>query len=83
MVAWRLDGEGRVLIVESDTRIQLRIGVHAVSRLAALVRDALAVERPRKKTRPSRAAREARLTEKKRHSDRKRERRGGRWRGED
>jgi ribosome-associated protein len=78
-LAKRLDAEGRVRVVASDTRSQLRNRELAEERLAAIVREALVVERPRKKTRPSRAAREARLGEKKRRGDKKRERRGGRW----
>jgi ribosome-associated protein len=77
-LASRLDSEGRLRIVASDTRSQLRNRELAEQRLTDLVRQALVVEKRRRKTRPSRAAREARLQTKKQRGQRKRERQG-RW----
>jgi ribosome-associated protein len=79
-LAARLDGEGNVRVVASDSRSQLQNRERADGRLAALVRDALVVRKPRRATKPSRAAKEARLREKKKRSGRKQERRRG---GED
>lgn len=78
-LASRLDGEGALRVVASDTRSQAQNRALAEERLAALVRKALVVPRKRKRTKPSRAAKRARLDAKKRHSDKKRERRSGRW----
>jgi len=76
-LAARLDGEGNVRVVASDSRSQLQNRERADARLAALVRDALIVRKPRRATKPSRAAKEARLREKKKRSGRKQERRRG------
>jgi ribosome-associated protein len=76
-LASRLDSEGNVRVVASDTRSQSQNRELAMGRLAALVRKALAVPRERKATKPSRASKERRLDEKKRAGQRKRERRGG------
>jgi ribosome-associated protein len=73
----RLDAEGFVRVVSSETRSQTQNRVLAETRLADLVRRALVVRKRRKKTRPSVAAREERLREKKRKSKRKDERRKG------
>jgi ribosome-associated protein len=73
-LASRINDEGAVRVVASDTRSQLRNREAAERRLAALVRNALVVPKKRKATRPPRAANEARLTEKKKHSEKKRER---------
>lgn len=78
-LASRLDSDGTLRIVASDTRSQTQNRALAEERLAALVRKALVVPRKRKATKPSRAAKRARLDAKKRHSDKKRERRSGRW----
>ena len=74
-LAARLDAEGNVRVVASDSRSQHQNRERAEARLAALVRDALVVRKPRRPTKPSRAAKEARLAEKKRHSGKKRDRR--------
>jgi ribosome-associated protein len=79
-LAARLDAEGNVRVVASDSRSQLQNRERADARLAALVRDALVVRKPRRPTKPSRAAKEARLREKKKRSGKKQERRRG---GED
>jgi len=78
-LAARLDAEGRVRVVASDTRSQKQNRDLAEARLAELVRRALLVPRKRKATRPSRAARERRLDEKRRESKKKQERRGKNW----
>jgi ribosome-associated protein len=74
-LAARLDADGKVRVVASDRRSQQQNRVAAEERLADLVRRALVVPKPRKKTKPSRAAKEKRLAEKRHHSERKRRRR--------
>jgi ribosome-associated protein len=74
-LAPRLDAEGRVRVVVSDTRSQRQNRLLAEERLTVLVRRALAVVKPRKKTRPTKSSVERRLTEKKQRSRRKQERR--------
>jgi ribosome-associated protein len=71
----RLSAAGAIRVVASDTRSQARNRALAETRLAALVRRALIVKKPRKKTRPTRGAVERRLAEKKLHSKRKDDRR--------
>jgi ribosome-associated protein len=71
----RLDGEGRLRVVASESRSQLRNREAATERLRELVAFALAVPKPRKRTRPSRAAKAARLEAKRRRSALKRDRR--------
>jgi ribosome-associated protein len=73
-LASRLNDEGAIRTVASDTRSQLRNREAAERRLAETVAKALVVPKKRKATRRPRAANEARLTEKKKHSDKKRER---------
>lgn len=73
-LASRLNDEGAIRTVSSNTRSQLRNREAAERRLAELVAKALVVQKRRKPTRRPRAANEARLTEKKKHSDKKRER---------
>ena len=73
----RLDGEGTLRLVASDSRSQLQNRRAAEERLVSLVKAALVPRKKRKATKPSRAAKEKRLDEKKRHSERKRNRRGG------
>jgi ribosome-associated protein len=74
-LATRLDGEGRLRIVASESRSQLRNREAATERLREVVAAALAVPKPRKRTRPSRAAKAARLDAKRRRAATKRERR--------
>ena len=76
-LASRLDGEGNVRVVSSETRSQHRNREAAEERLAELIRKALVVQKRRKKTKPSRAAKEARLADKKKKSEKKA---GRRWR---
>jgi len=71
----RLDGEGRLRVVASDSRSQLRNREAATERLRELVASALEVRKPRRRTKPSRAAKAARLEAKRRRSALKRDRR--------
>ena len=61
-------------VVVDDTRSQARNRDIALSRLEALLRDGLAVAKPRKLTRPSPRARRRRLEDKRRRSQTKRDR---------
>ena len=74
-LATRIDGEGRLRIVASESRSQLRNREAATERLRELVASALAVRKPRKRTRPTRAAKAARLEAKRRRAATKRHRR--------
>jgi ribosome-associated protein len=74
-LAPRLDGEGRLRVVASQSRSQLRNREAATERLREIVAAALVVPKPRKRTRPSRAAKAARLEAKRRRASTKRERR--------
>jgi len=71
----RLDSEGRLRVVASESRSQLRNREAATERLRDLVASALAVRKPRRRTKPSRAAKAARLEAKRRRSALKRDRR--------
>lgn len=73
-LASRLDSRGVLRVVAAARRSQLQNREAAVERLQAIVRDALRVPKPRKKTKPSRAVIEKRLEQKRRRSQRKRER---------
>lgn len=70
----RLDGAGRLRLVSSGSRSQLRNREEVTERLVALVAEALKVPKRRKATRPSRAAKAARLEAKRRRGATKRER---------
>lgn len=74
-LASRLSTHGVLRVVASDTRSQRQNHELAAARLAALVRKALVVKKPRKRTRPHVGAVEQRLAEKKMRSSRKRDRR--------
>ena len=78
-LASRLDGDGNLRVVASDTRSQTQNRLLAEKRLAELVRRALVVPKMRKKTKPSRASKENRLAEKKQASRKKQERRSKEW----
>ena len=80
-LATRLDGEGRLRLVSSSSRSQLRNREDVVERLRQLLAEALVVPKVRKRTKPSRAAKAARLESKRRRAATKRDRR--RPRGED
>jgi ribosome-associated protein len=72
----RLDSQGRLRVVASDERSQLRNRELAERRLVALLRWALQPPPPkRRRTRPTRAATEQRLESKRRTGQRKRLRR--------
>lgn len=74
-LASRLDAAGRLRLVSSGSRSQLRNREDVTARLAAIVAEALVVPKRRKATKPSRAAKAARLEAKRRRSATKRERR--------
>jgi ribosome-associated protein len=74
-LAGRLDGAGRLRLVSSASRSQLRNREDATERLRDLVAQALVVPKPRKRTKPSRAAKAARVEAKRRRSAVKRDRR--------
>ena len=74
-LASRLDARGRLRLVSSGSRSQLRNREEVTARLARLVAEALVVPKRRKATKPGRAAKAARLEAKRRRSERKRERR--------
>jgi ribosome-associated protein len=78
-LAARLDGEGNIRVVASDTRSQRQNRDLAEQRLADLVRRALVVPKKRRATKPTRSSKERRLEEKRQASKRKQERRGGSW----
>lgn len=71
----RLDSAGRLRVVSSGTRSQLRNREDATERLRALVATALAVRKKRTPTKPGRAAKAARLEAKRRRAATKRDRR--------
>jgi ribosome-associated protein len=71
----RLDAEGRLRVVASEHRSQLRNREAAEARLVELVAAALRVPKKRRPTRPTKASKEKRLEAKRRESAKKRERR--------
>ncbi|HET7427576.1 MAG TPA: alternative ribosome rescue aminoacyl-tRNA hydrolase ArfB [Gemmatimonadales bacterium] len=74
-LASRLDGTGRLRLVSSGSRSQLRNREDVTERLRELLAAALVVPKARKRTRPTRAAKTARLEGKRRRSATKRDRR--------
>lgn len=78
-LAARLDADGNVRVVASDTRSQRQNRDLAEQRLAQLVRRALVVPKKRRATKPTRASQERRLEEKRRESKKKNERRSSSW----
>ena len=68
-LAARLDGEGNLQVVASETRSQLENRERARGRLRALLQAALRPPKPRKPTRPKRAAKEERLADKRRRAE--------------
>jgi ribosome-associated protein len=74
-LASRLDGTGRLRLVSSASRSQLRNREDATERLRTIVAEGLLVPKPRKRTKPSRAAKAARLESKRRRAATKRDRR--------
>jgi ribosome-associated protein len=80
-LARRIDGEGRLHVVSSESRLQARNLEAALGRMERLIQRALARPQQRKPTRPTRGSRERRLAEKRQQSEKKRLR--GRESGED
>lgn len=74
-LASRLDGDGRLRLVASDTRSQAQNRTLAEQRLVALVARALVVPKVRRATKPSRAQRAERLADKRRQGEKKAARR--------
>ena len=74
-LAHRLDSTGRLRLVSSGSRSQLRNREDATERLRSVVAAALVVRKKRKPTKPSRAAKAARLEAKRRRSSTKQHRR--------
>lgn len=74
-LATRLDTAGRLRLVSSGTRSQLRNREEVTARLREIVAQALHIPKRRKPTRPSKAAKAARLEGKRHRSTIKRERR--------
>ena len=75
MLATRIDGEGNLRVVASDTRSQRQNRSLAEERLVEVVRRSLVVPKVRRRTKPTRSSVENRLTEKKRQAGKKRDRR--------
>lgn len=73
-LAARLDGAGRLRLVSSTSRSQLRNREDVTERLRDVVAQALAVPKPRKRTKPTRAAKAARVESKRRRAAVKRDR---------
>ena len=76
-LATRTSKKGVLRVVSQKHRTQAANREEAVERFIVLLRGALKVTPPRRRTRVSRAARERRLAEKKRRGRRKRERSKG------
>ncbi|MGH7500028.1 MAG: alternative ribosome rescue aminoacyl-tRNA hydrolase ArfB [Gemmatimonadales bacterium] len=74
-LATRLDTTGRLRLVSSGSRSQLRNREAVTERFRELVAEALYVPKRRRATRPTRAAKAERLESKRRRSSIKRERR--------
>jgi ribosome-associated protein len=74
----RLDSSGRLRLVSSGSRSQLRNREDVTERLQEVVAAALALRKKRKPTKPSRAAKAARLEAKRRRSATKQHRRAPR-----
>ena len=73
-LAARLDQEGWIRVVASDTRSQTRNKDAAIERLGALVERALVVPKPRKRTRVPKAAKQRRLEAKRQRGQLKKSR---------
>lgn len=68
-LANRINGEGVLLLAASEHRSQHQNKEEVTSRFVELVRQALVVQKARRKTRPTRASREARLKAKRHRSE--------------
>jgi ribosome-associated protein len=73
-LASRVDTDGGIRVTASESRSQRRNRDLAESRLAELVRHALVIPKPRRKTKRPRGAEEARLRSKRQRADQKRTR---------
>jgi ribosome-associated protein len=71
LAATRMDAVGRIRIVSQATRNQPQNLEDARQKLAALIREALAVPKKRRPTAPTRGSRERRLEHKQIHSQKK------------
>jgi len=71
-LAGRIDAEGVLRLSASEYRSQHQNKEAVTERFVLLLREALRIPKPRKKTRPTRASREARLHAKRRRSETKR-----------
>jgi ribosome-associated protein len=74
-LATRLDNSGRLRLVSSTSRSQLRNREDVTERLREVVARALEIPRPRRRTKPTRSSKLARMEAKRRRSAVKRERR--------
>ena len=74
-LATRLDNSGRLRLVSSTSRSQLRNREDVTERLREVVARALEVPRPRRRTKPTHSSKLARVEAKRRRSAVKRERR--------
>lgn len=74
-LAARLDAAGRLRVVASESRSQLRNRESALARLTELVTRGLQVPKKRKRTKPSATAKAARLAAKRRRGELKESRR--------
>jgi ribosome-associated protein len=72
----RLTGDGTLIVTSTATRDQLKNRDDATSKLALIVRAALARPKPRKPTKVSRGAKRRRVADKRHHADIKRNRSG-------
>jgi ribosome-associated protein len=70
----RITADGVVIIKAQKFRVQERNKREAVERLADLIRSALVVAKPRKKTRPSKRAKQKRIDSKRKQGHLKRSR---------
>jgi len=74
-LATRINRDGVLHVSSQKARSQLANRDHALDRLEELLRDALAEEKPRRKTRVPKAAKRKRVDEKKKLGEKKRLRR--------
>jgi ribosome-associated protein len=72
----RLTSDGTLIVTSTATRDQIKNRDDATSKLALIVRTALARPKPRKATKPSRAAKRRRVADKRHHAEIKRSRTG-------
>ncbi|MBW3629026.1 MAG: aminoacyl-tRNA hydrolase [Gemmatimonadetes bacterium] len=70
-LANRINAEGELQLVGGESRSQFQNKEGVTDRFVELLREALHVPKPRRKTRPSRASKEERLQSKKRRSETK------------